>query len=259
MPLRTAILADVHGNLEALEAVLADAAAAGCDRFASLGGIVDFGPDPVACLDRLREVCAWSLRGDAEWKVLEAAAGRASRLNPYAAKRSRRILDEIRGENSGGDLAAKARWDWLAALQPIRREAGSLYVYGSPRDPQFGWLDAYAVDDFEAVLQHEFAAVDFVAYLGHTGVPSVVEQGRHVVRPGASGLVFNRSEGVKTMFTVGSVGQPRDGCPKSCYVIQEADRVEFRRVAYDFERTAAKIRANPGLNPVHADRLRYGR
>ncbi|MGH7137556.1 MAG: metallophosphoesterase family protein, partial [Pirellulales bacterium] len=89
-------------------------------------------------------------------------------------------------------------------------------------------------------------------------VPGVFTQSCAFFSPEEIGYQY-RLTNEKTMVNVGSVGQPRDGDPRACYVVLEDDVLRFRRVEYPFEKTIAKIYATPELDNFLGDRLREGR
>jgi diadenosine tetraphosphatase ApaH/serine/threonine PP2A family protein phosphatase len=230
-----AVLADIHANLEALDAVTAAAEAAGAEEFVCLGDVVGYGPDPVACLDAVRARCPAVVLGNHDEAVAAGggrgylpADGRQVALVHHAA------LDEERRA-------------WLAGL-PLRIDRPyATFVHASPADPG-GWhrLDSYPV------LRAQFDAfVGPICFVGHSHIPGVVGDriGALRVRPGGRFLV-----------NAGSVGQPRDGDPRAAFVLHdtEAFSAEVVRVRYDVARTAAKIVA-AGLPAALGERLHYGR
>jgi diadenosine tetraphosphatase ApaH/serine/threonine PP2A family protein phosphatase len=103
-----------------------------------------------------------------------------------------------------------------------------------------------------------FTKVQRWCFQGHTHIPGVFRENMEFVAPEDCDHEFRLSD-EKIMVNVGSVGQPRDGDPRSCYVIQSDDHVRFRRVDYDRESTIRKIYDNPNLDNMLGDRLRDGR
>ena len=109
-------------------------------------------------------------------------------------------------------------------------------------------------------MEKLFSMVPHVCFQGHTHVPGVFTTDLRFVRPidtGSGYDVTDRSQ--RLMINVGSVGQPRDGDPRSCYVIFDEECVEFRRVEYDIEKTVRAIEAEPELDDFLGYRLREGR
>ncbi len=161
-------------------------------------------------------------------------------------------------ESTAGNPADNAkRWDFLGELPRNRRENGYLFVHGSARNPLNEYVfpeDIYNQRKMEKI----FSLIEHHCFQGHTHVPGVFTQSLNFLSPEEVNYAYRLTD-EKTMVNVGSVGQPRDGDPRSCYVILEEGVVNFRRVAYDFEKTIQKIYATPELDNFLGDRLREGR
>jgi predicted phosphodiesterase len=246
--MRIAVLSDIHSNLRALEAVLADLGSV--DAIWHLGDVVGYGPDPDAVVARLRGAGAVSVRGNHDdavaggdcirWFVADARA---------AAEWSReRISPETRA--------------YLAALPPqlvVDTPAGSFtLVHGSPRDP----LREYV---YSREVAREIAAELRTRHclIGHSHVPLHFQElsGRDPRMEEwqiAVGRPVSLAEG-RTILNPGGVGQPRDGDPRAAYMIIDADRAEavWRRVEYDVEGTRRAM-LEAGLPPALAFRLGIG-
>ena len=112
------------------------------------------------------------------------------------------------------------RWDFLGALPRMHRDGKWLFVHGSPRNPVNEYVfpeDIYNQKKMEKL----FSLVEFGCFQGHTHVPGVFTESRNFMTPDETGYAY-QFEQQKFMCNVGSVGQPRDGDPRPCYVIQEA-------------------------------------
>jgi diadenosine tetraphosphatase ApaH/serine/threonine PP2A family protein phosphatase len=241
--MRTAILTDVHANLEALGAVLADAKGRRVDRYVCLGDVVGYGASPNECLALLRERCAFCLLGNHD----AAVAGRMDYAYYYPA--ARQALDWTRRCLEPSHLA------WLKTLPYTVDEADASYCHASPLEPQ-AWHYVLAHEQAEEV----FAAreMPLVTFIGHSHVPSVfaLEAGEvGTVRPEHVRL----KKRARYLATIGSVGQPRDRDPRACYgIFDDARRtITYRRVPYDVVAAAEKIEA-AGLSPNFARRLHFG-
>lgn len=257
MAIRTAILSDIHGNLEALEAVLADAATCGADRFVCLGDIIGFGADVVACVDRVREVCAWSLMGDHEYNLREYLAGRM-KTNPSAEERLKWESDLL-VPGRAPELADKRRWDWLRRLETQVWEGKLTYVHARPTDPMLGWIGPDEAKSRQA-MSADFELIHSWAFHGHSHVPGILLEGGDCKSVVAPDVRFELTSTKKALIDVGSVGQPRDGHAEACYVLHEGQEVRFRRVTYDVETAARKIEALAvGGREMVGMRLRRGR
>jgi diadenosine tetraphosphatase ApaH/serine/threonine PP2A family protein phosphatase len=248
---KLALLADVHANLQALQACLADARRRGATRHAFLGDLVGYGADPVPVLETVMELAAqgaWVLRGNHD----EAA------LAPAAAP-------------SGRTDAAGAEWT-AAQLQPVHRAfLGGLplivehdvfcLVHASLREP-VRW--EYVNDTMTAA-----ASLGAAEDRGRTHVFGGHVHEQRLFFQGAVGKVmpFEPTPDVpvpvprhrRWLATVGSVGQPRDGRSEAMYAMFDADTLQltFVRVPYDCEAAAQAILA-AGLPEFNARRLALG-
>jgi diadenosine tetraphosphatase ApaH/serine/threonine PP2A family protein phosphatase len=207
-----ALLYDVHGNLPALEAVLADArAAAAPDRFLLGGDYALFGAWPRETVDRLRELDADWIRGNGErWAVEPEEAPEPVR---EAIARCRELLGE--------ELVTE-----LASLQETLTRDGTLYCHGSPVSDVRSFLPEPGGDEAELLLGVEARRLVF----GHTHLA--------FARTGVGGI---------ELVNPGSVGMPFDGDERAAYALVHDDgRVEHRRVPYDHEASAAAVRERLG-------------
>ena len=240
--MRYAIVSDVHGNLEALRAVLDDAAAR-TDGVLCLGDTVGYGADPGPCVELLAARARAIVAGNHEHGVAGLLdLGWFNRNARAAAEWTRARLDD--------DHRA-----WLRAL-PLTAEVGdATLVHASPDSPD-EWDYLVSPDDGYAAFPHFATRWCFV---GHSHLPGAWSLG-------SSGPDFDPRPGVVTaeagrryIINVGSVGQPRDRDPRAAYAVWdvEAGRVELRRVAYDVEAARGKIVA-AGLPRFLADRLAAG-
>ncbi|HVZ94933.1 MAG TPA: metallophosphoesterase family protein [Phycisphaerales bacterium] len=257
----TAIISDIHSNASALRAVLKDIDARGIKRIVCLGDIIGYGPDPLECVDLVAERCEWSLMGNHDFGVLYEPTN----FNPGAESAAYWTRDQFDGQ---GDAAARTRrYDFLGRLRvrvvetPPDGTRAILAVHGSPRRPINEYIfpdDALSAPD---KMKQIFTLIDGIAFVGHTHVPGVFTDEPDFWPPDELGpeRCYRFREGEKAVLNVGSVGQPRDHDPRASYVILHPDRAEFRRVEYDIDVTANKIRATPELSDWLADRLYEGR
>jgi len=232
---RRAIISDIHGNLEALTTVLDDIASANVDEIFCLGDVVGYGPNPRECIDHCRNF-SMTLLGNHDNGALFDPDGFSSGAEK-AIFWTRQQLEDPQVEG------AADRWDFLAKLPRTHRCEPFMFVHGSPRSP----LNEYVFPE-----DHQYC------FQGHTHVPGVFTENCRFYSPQEIENSFSLNE-QKVMVNVGSVGQPRDGDPRSSYVIVDDKQIEFRRVEYDFEATRAKIHAEPGLDDFLGDRLVEGR
>ena len=252
-----AFISDIHGNLEALLAVFEHARAAGYGELLCLGDIVGYGPDPAHCVDLVRERCSVTLLGNHDEALVKGAWG----FHEVA----RRAIDWTRRVMRPTWLTPmrRARWRYISSL-PLRYERGEwLLVHGSPRDPTSEYILPKEVQwpgrvRFDELFHH----VEGVCFVGHTHVPGLFGEQPSFTPQGAVedegvDLAELRTRG-KWIVNVGSVGQPRDGDPRACYVGIAEGRLRFHRVEYDWATTQAKIRAIRDLDDALADRLACG-
>lgn len=104
-----------------------------------------------------------------------------------------------------------------------------------------------------------FEKMDWVCFNGHTHDPGVITDDGRFHTPTDVNMEYKLEKGKKALINVGSVGQPRDGDARSCYVTIEEEVVRWRRVEYDWRRTTEKIKAIPDIDPRMGDRLGLGR
>jgi diadenosine tetraphosphatase ApaH/serine/threonine PP2A family protein phosphatase len=238
------VLSDVHANLEALEAVLADAGAVEAVWF--LGDAVGYGPDPNAVVERLADLSpSYWLAGNHDW----AALGKLDRSDFNTEAR-------IAAEWTSQQLTKVVRQQ-LDAVEPRLdlADARCTLVHASPRHPIWEYiLDA-------GTAAENFAEFDApLGLFGHTHVPVIYEQ----TLDGTMRLPYtletaHTPDDGRRLINPGSVGQPRDGDPRASYLLLEptTGAVTFRRVAYDIAAVQEKI-LRAGLPGRLAARLDFG-
>jgi diadenosine tetraphosphatase ApaH/serine/threonine PP2A family protein phosphatase len=237
-----AILSDVHGNLEALRAVLDDAAGR-VDAVLCLGDAVGYGADPAACIELLATRARGFVAGNHEYGV-------ADRLDLGWFNRWARAAAEWTRERLDDDHRA-----WLAAL-PLTLEIGdATLVHASPAQPD-EWDYLVTAEDGWGAFAHFATRWCFV---GHSHVPGAWSLGSSGPEHYPGGADVTMERGRRYIVNVGSVGQPRDRDPRAAYALWDADagRVQVRRVAYDIDATRRKIVA-AGLPRFLGDRLAAG-
>jgi diadenosine tetraphosphatase ApaH/serine/threonine PP2A family protein phosphatase len=252
--LSTAVISDIHSNAEALEAVFADADARGVDRVVCVGDIVGYGPDPLRCLDLVAQRCDWALMGNHDFGVLYEPTN----FNIPAEQAAFWTREQIEGEPDE-EIRAR-RWDFLGRLKVRIVDRGKfLAVHGSPRRPINEYIFPDDVVSSPLKMAQIFERIDYYCLVGHTHQPGVFIDEPRFLTPadlGVAGYELKNDE--KAIINPGSVGQPRDRDPRASYAIIYDNRVEFARVEYDFEATAAKIREIPELNDGLGERLYRG-
>jgi predicted phosphodiesterase len=274
-----ALISDIHGNLEALEAVLNDIKKRGITTVYCLGDIVGYGPNPRECIDLVMS-CQLCLLGNHDQGALFDPEG----FNPGAERAIFWTREQL---EQGDPRGNEKRWGFLGELPRFHREADILYVHGSARNP----LNEYVFPEDiynQRKMERIFALVQKYCFQGHTHVPGVFTESLKFFRPDDLDFVYVLGD-EKVLINVGSVGQPRNGDWRSSYVILEepgngttgsggatggagasgdssdgavsfrGTRVLFQRVEYDIDTTVKKIYDISDLDNFLGDRLRDGR
>ncbi len=250
--MKRALISDIHGNLEALQAVLADIRTVGVDEIYCLGDIIGYGPNPCECLDHVIKECKMTILGNHDQAALFDPDG----FNPMALNAIYWTRDQL-DNGPGSSTQVNARWDFLGELPRMIDEGDYKFVHGSPRDPTNEYVfpeDIYNSKKIEKI----FAYIDQYCFQGHTHVPGVFTIGGEFHSPPEMDFKYELGE-EKVMVNVGSVGQPRDGDSRACYVTLTDKTVEFHRVEYSLETTRGKIHDIPYLDDFLGDRLLEGR
>ena len=237
------IISDIHANLAAFEAVLADAEGE-WEEIWCLGDLVGYGPDPNECVALLRQHEHTSLSGNHDWAVLGRLDIRS--FNDLA----RRAISWTQSQLNGGTRA------YLETLPASRERSPFTLAHGSPRQPVW-----------EYILDRRVAAANFSHFttpyclVGHTHIPVLYEkeEGDGLT---LSGPVYGPTlslDGRRLIINPGSVGQPRDSDPRAAYALLDSDELtwQFRRVEYPIEVTQERMR-QAGLPDELVNRLSFG-
>ena len=241
--MRVAVVSDIHGNLHALEAVLAAIEGDAPDQVWCLGDLVGYGPKPNECCELVEVRATVCLCGNHDLGVLGTID-----------------LDDFSGEAgvaatwTRGVLSAESR-SFLDGLQPLGKAAGVALFHGSARDPVW----EYVLSDEAAAATLAISPFPLVL-VGHSHVALQIAATTDDVEGGLAraGTVVDFGD-TPTVLNPGSVGQPRDGDPRAAYLLLDIDerRAEFRRVEYDIARTQNEM-AEAGLPSALAARLALG-
>lgn len=244
-----AILSDIHGNLEALTAVLRDASSMNADEIICLGDVVGYGSNPCECLEL---AMSWSVvtQGNFEHALFESSV----EWPPQLVSMMNRLREKFRMHPNGNRMLSFAR-----NCPTIFERDRMCFVHGSAREH----LDEYVFPEHVHIpdtMQSIFDAFHHVCFCGHTHLPGVFfHDGREWVfqTPDQFGdvLTINSS---KLLCNVGSVGQPRDEDRRACDALLDDGHIVFRRIDYDYETTMAKIRDSDD-DDMNGTRLPLGR
>lgn len=252
---RIAFISDLHSNLEALRAVLADIERKRVKKIICLGDVIGYGPDPNAVIDIARRTFDMIIEGNHDEAIAYRIPRHFKRLAARAALWTRQRVKPKKGR-SPGQKDQRDRWKFLRGLPDTDALGGWLLAHGSPVSN----LD-YVYDKNAALEVFERDMDNFkTCFLGHTHVPGIflqdVGEGVHYV-PAEEGKRY-RVKSRKMIINVGSVGQPRDGDSRACWVLARDDGTfSFRRVKYEVEETADKIWSS-GLDKSLGERLFVG-
>ncbi len=243
--MRYGIISDIHGNLPALQQVLAELAEASIDKYLCLGDIVGYGAQPNECCQAIRELDAICIRGNHEQGVLQPD------FEQWFNAAARTCLVWTRAELTAENCA------FLESLGETAQIGNITICHGSIPDPHFYIISPQgALPSFQAML-------GAIGFFGHTHSAEYFVQceagqlPEH--RPARRGASFSVQGGCRYLINPGSVGQPRDGNPQAAYAIYDEDggQIELRRTDYDIAAAQQGIIA-AGLPAGMALRLRRG-
>ena len=242
--MRIALLSDVHGNLPAFEAVLADVEAVGAEEICCLGDLVGYGAEPNQCVELARIRCELSLAGNHDLVVTgEIDIADFSSSAALAAQWTRDNIDA-------------AALDFLKSLRPERDDRAIGLYHASPRDPVWEYvLSTWQADECMDLMEPRVGAV------GHSHVALWFRregEGQVEGAPAEGGLEHDLSDG-EWLINPGAVGQPRDGDPRAAWLLLDTEvwSAEWRRIEYPIEEAASAIE-EAGLPEVLAQRLYTG-
>jgi predicted phosphodiesterase len=246
--MKFAVLGDIHANLEALEAVLADAVAQGVTHHVCIGDVVGYNANPHECVERMRALDCPVVKGNHDEEA--SADTEIVGLNPLALSAllwtRRNLTDDDK--------------KWLRELRLVRQVRDFTIVH-STLDTPGSW--AYVLNKFDAMASFSYQFTQ-VCFFGHTHVPRFYIKGLSVTMDAGEETPTGKSvlvePGRKYFVNVGSVGQPRDGDPRPAYALYDvsAGRITIRRINYDLTRAQEKI-LDAGLPPPLAERLAHGK
>ena len=244
--MRTAVISDIHSNLEAFEAVLADIDNCGADAAVCLGDIVGYGPQPEEVIDLIRERKIPCVMGNHDLAVMDD-----EELSHFVSAAADAIIVTRR-------VLSESAVEYLNNLPATFTTETALHVHGAPPDSVRAYIFELADTELVDVVASLPQSVTFV---GHTHLLLLYEisDGDLTVDhlyPGITNLEPSR----KYVINIGSVGQPRDGSPDAKYVVFDDEQftVELRCVSYDVSKTVELILQSP-FPDYNANRLPEGR
>jgi len=240
--MRFAIFSDTHSNLEALEAVLADARKRKCTHFVCLGDIVGYNANPHECVERIRELDCPTVKGNHDEQASLSLS--TSDFNELAERAIQWTRDNLTEEDK----------QWLREL-PLQKNVRDFTIVHATLDTPAQW--GYVFNNLDAAASFTYQHTT-ACFFGHTHVPMVFIRDEGVRRERIDHIRIEPTK--KYMINMGSVGQPRDGNWRAAYCIYDIENnlVEQLRVKYDLAAAQKKI-IEAGLPRLLAERLALGR
>jgi predicted phosphodiesterase len=241
-----AFLSDIHGNFDALEAVLEDMENFPVEQVYCLGDMVGYGPAPGACVARIRELCAETVLGNHELMMLMLAWRTLTDLGSELTPSLRLALSQL----------SKADINWISA-RPLEHTYENFCIVHSTfyQPATFHYIQDF--EDAELCLANQPGPLCFH---GHTHVPVIWEQcGRDVHGIHPDDTPFRLQKDSRYSINVGSVGQPRDCDPRAAYCLYNPAEhsVIHRRVEYDIARAQERFR-QADMRPFDLMRIAVG-
>ena len=247
-----AIISDIHSNLEALTAVLAEIDREEIQHILCLGDIVGYGPNPMECLDLVARRSRATLMGNHDFAVL---------FEPYNFNAGAEQASYWTRRQFEDDPDAKRRadrWKFIGNL-PVRVKTPEFVAtHASPRRPINEYIFPDDIYTNPGKFHSIFDKFEKVCFVGHTHVPGVFLEGPDFYSPDELDFKYDFTD-EKAIINVGSVGQPRDRDPRASFVMVSETCVKFRRIEYDVQTTVKKVHAIDALDNFLGDRLLDGR
>lgn len=242
--MRYCVFGDIHGNLQALDAVLEHAASEHAETYLCLGDIVGYGADPCRCLERVRGLTDHVVAGNHDCAVV----GRADvqYFNPFAREAAYWTASQLSEDQK----------QYIRDLPLVRIVDGMTLVHATAHNPEvFGYIESALA----ARLSFE-ALTTPMCFVGHSHVPVTF-----YYEDATDEIWYSQDPEIplgnfsRIIINCGSVGQPRDENPMAAYVLYDSDlhKATLHRVAYDIEAARQSI-LDAGLPDILADRLRRG-
>ncbi|NEP40838.1 MAG: metallophosphoesterase family protein [Okeania sp. SIO2H7] len=259
--MKIAVMSCIHGNYEALDAVLLDLDRQKAEKIYCLGDLVGYGPHPHAVVEQIRSLDIPTVQGCWDEDIVEGLnACECSYPSLLAEKRGR-----LAHEWTDRAVYPETR-EYLAQLPIILKEDNLCFVHGSPHSNH-----EYLLPELNAfvALERVLTTGADVMFCGHTHIPYVrtLDGGKLQVRVKQASPAVGKTEerdssfdaSLKQIINVGSVGEPRHGRPNATYVIYDTEEqnATLREVEYDYQKTCAAI-IEKGLPAIFAWRLARG-
>lgn len=242
--MRYCLLSDIHGNLEALQAVLGALSKEAIDKYLCVGDVVGYGADPKACIRVVKSLNPQALiAGNHEWGVLGLTG------IDYFNKMAREAVIWTRGVLDQDELG------YLKSFQLVYEERVFTLVHGTLDSPEAFNYILNAASASSTINMMKTA----LCFVGHSHRPGIFCSGKYIVES-SKGFNIKIDPRNRYVVNVGSIGQPRDYDPRASYAIydDETGSIEIKRVEYDIKAAQEKI-LKAGLPAELAYRLAEGR
>lgn len=243
--MRIAVFSDIHGNLEALRAVLSDAGLRKVDRYVCLGDVVGYGPNPNECISLLRDLPnLYAILGNHEAALLDIPDNMSG--------------DALRVIRWTRSVLTKSSWWFLRELEDILHWEKIAFCHSNPYRPR-RW---HYISERTSINSSFSRSKAKIIFAGHTHIPIAITRKNMFcvyIRSPEHHMTVPAAQLNRQIFNCGSVGQPRDGDPRAAYLIYDTTRelVSFYRVGYEVESVATRI-VSLGLPELLAKRLLRG-
>ncbi|MFN3740646.1 MAG: metallophosphoesterase family protein [Thermodesulfovibrionales bacterium] len=240
-----AVISDIHANLEALEVVISDTKKRGIKDLIFLGDAVGYGPDPEVVVEILRSECISIIAGNHDRAVVDPG------LDEYFNEIAREAILWTRSVLSEKVKGFLKKLPFVSIYR--HNEVDIFTVHASPREPE-KWHYILTLSDAQINFYY---FNERICFIGHSHYPFVVE------RSDSGELTVMKEnhcilkDNCRYIINAGSVGQPRDGDPRACYVIFNGREIDFIRLEYDFKKTQKKMK-EAGLPAPLIERLEKG-
>ncbi len=226
--MKFALISDIHGNLEALQKVLRDIETQGVEKIHFLGDVVGYGCNPNECVKLVNQHCDIKLLGNHDYAAMGLES--TSSFNQIAQTSMQWTQSNLK----------KKSLEILADFEMQSKFLDYNLVHAAPGRPE----------DWNYILNKEQASEEFenfpesICFVGHSHLPTIFIQDADGMISQSSRQKMQFSKDKRYIVNVGSVGQPRDNDPRSCYLIvnHEAGECEYRRVEYDIQKVQEKMR-----------------
>jgi diadenosine tetraphosphatase ApaH/serine/threonine PP2A family protein phosphatase len=255
--MKIAVLSCIHGNYEALQAVLSDLEAQKAEKIFCLGDLVGYGPHPNGVVELIRSLEIPTCQGCWDEDIVEGLNACECSYPSLLAEKRGRLAHEWTNQEIQPDTR-----EFLAQLPLSLQEQNLCFVHGSPHNQH-----EYLLPNMNAFVAMErvLATGADTLFCGHTHVPYVRNLGagqfqiRHQEAGNSTAPAQSIATPIKRIVNAGSVGEPRHGRPNATYVLYDSntEQVTLREVEYDYRQTCADIIAK-GLPAIFAWRLAQG-